>query len=170
MSKNSFKKILYATDLSESGRQAFPAAASIAQCANAQLTVFHVVGSDDLETLLSYVNEDLWDQLTHQSLDDARQTLLQRKRENATIVDDISRYYEERLVDEQGQAQIAYEVKVVLGKRLESILDEAHSGQYDLLVISRHGDRASVSDAVIGDTTRRVVRRCQIPVMVVPIF
>jgi len=40
---------------------------------------------------------------------------------------------------------------------------------YDLLIISKHGHRLSVKDAVIGDTARRVVRPCKIPVMVVPL-
>ena len=64
---------------------------------------------------------------------------------------------------------LSYEIKVGTGEPLEKILDEAHGGGYDLLVISKHGNRASVKDAVIGDTARRVIRRCRIPVMVIPL-
>ena len=64
---------------------------------------------------------------------------------------------------------LSYEVKVEIGEPLEKILDEAHGGGYDLLVISKHGNRASVSDAIIGDTTRRVIRRSKIPVLMVPL-
>jgi len=64
---------------------------------------------------------------------------------------------------------LSYEVKVEMGEALEKILFEAHSENYDLLIISKHGHRLSVKDAVIGDTARRVVRPCKIPVMVVPL-
>ena len=64
---------------------------------------------------------------------------------------------------------LSYDVKVEMGEPLDKILEEAHSGNYDILIISKHGHRFSVKDAVMGDTARRVVRRCQIPVLVVPL-
>ena len=64
---------------------------------------------------------------------------------------------------------LSYEVKVETGEPLDNILEEAHGGGYDLLVISKHGNRASVKDAIIGDTARRVIRRSRIPVLVVPL-
>ena len=64
---------------------------------------------------------------------------------------------------------LSYSIKVESGERLEKILEEAHGGGYDLLVMSKHGNRASVKDAVIGDTARRVIRRCRIPVLVIPL-
>ena len=42
-----YKMILYPTDLSESGRCAFPYAASIANMYGAELTVLHVVETDE---------------------------------------------------------------------------------------------------------------------------
>ena len=50
-----YKKILYVTDLSESGRHAFPHAVAIARSNDAQLTVFHVVDNRDLQSLESYM-------------------------------------------------------------------------------------------------------------------
>ena len=162
-----YKKILYVTDLSESGRQAFPHAVAIAQRNNAQLTVFHVVDSRDLQSLESYMSKELWEELSSRSLDDARRILVSRKREDFAIKN-VEQYCEECLVDQPEQPVLSYEVKVATGEPLDKILDEAHSG-YDLLVISKHGNRASVGDAIIGDTARRVIRRSQIPVLVVPL-
>lgn len=160
-----YRKILYVTDLSESGRQAFPHAVAITRRNNAQLTVFHVVDNRDLQSLESYISSELWDELSNRNLDDARKMLLGRKHDDFAIKN-IEQFCENCLVN---QPVLSYEVKVETGERLEKILEEAHGGGYDLLVISKHGNRASVKDAVMGDTTRRIMRRCRIPVLVVPL-
>ena len=161
-----YKKILYVTDLSESGRQAFPHAAAIARCHNARLTVFHVVDNRDLQSLEGYVSNELWEELASRNLEEARNILLSRRRENLAI-SNVEQYCEDCLSDQPESPVLSYEVKVQTGERLEKILEEAHGGAYDLLVISKHGNRSSVKDAVIGDTTRRVIRRCRVPVLVV---
>ncbi len=163
-----YKKILYVTDLSESGRQAFPHAVAITRRNDAQLTVFHVVDNRDLQSLEGYMSSELWDELSSRSLDEARQILLSRRREDFAIKN-VEQFCAECLAEQPEHPVLSYDVKVESGERLEKILEEAHSGGYDLLVISKHGNRASVKDAVIGDTTRRVIRRCRIPVLVVPL-
>ncbi|OQX30314.1 MAG: hypothetical protein B0D96_10585 [Candidatus Sedimenticola endophacoides] len=164
-----YRKILYVTDLSETGRHAFPHAASIARRCQAQLTVFHVVQGHDLESLMGYASESLWQELTRRSLEEARQILLARKRDDVRIGNAVERFCDDSLAAHSEHAALTYEVKVEMGDPLEKILEEAHGGGYDLLVISKHGHRASVRDAVIGDTARRVVRRCRIPVLVIPL-
>ncbi len=163
-----YGKILYVTDLSESGRQAFPHAVAITRRNNAQLTVLHVVDNRDLQSLESYMSHELWQELSGRNLDDARQILLSRRPEDLAIRN-VEQFCQDCLVDQPEHPSLSYEVKVETGERLEKILEEAHSGGYDLLVVSKHGNRASVKDAVIGDTTRRIIRRCRIPVLVIPL-
>ena len=163
-----YRKILYVTDLSESGRQAFPHATSIARRNDAQMTVFHVVDNRELQSLESYMSSELWEELTRSSLDDARKIMLDRRPEEFAIKN-VEQFCIECLSNQPEQPALSYEIKVEAGERLEKILEEAHGGDYDLLVISKHGNRASVKDAVMGDTTRRVIRRCRIPVMVIPL-
>lgn len=163
-----YKKILYVTDLSESGRQAFPHAFAIARHNNARLTVFHVVDNRDLQSLEGYISNELWEELSNRNLEDARKILLSRKRENLAIKN-VEQFCEECLPDQPERPDLSYEMKVEVGERLDQILEEAHGGGYDLLVVSKHGNRASVKDAVIGDTTRRIIRRCRIPVLVIPL-
>ena len=62
-----FDKVLYVTDLSESGRYAFPYAASIANCHGASLTVFHAVEDFAFERyLVGYIGDDLWNELSNE--------------------------------------------------------------------------------------------------------
>ena len=163
-----YKKILYVTDLSESGRQAFPHAFAIALRNSAQLTVLHVVDNQDLQSLEGYISDELWAELSSRNLQDARKILLDRKRENLAI-ENVEQFCNDFLSDQPEYPDLSYQVKVEAGERLDKILEEAHSGGYDLLVASKHGNRVSVSDAVMGDTTRRILRRCRIPVLVVPL-
>ena len=163
-----FKKILYTTDLSESGRYAFPYAASIAQRFDAELTVLHVVETRDFEKyLVGYINQDLWNELKTRDLEEARQILIARKRDDVVITDAIHKFCDETLSDKRDKPALSYRVMVEMGEPVEKILQEAHSGNYDLVVISKRGNRSSVKDAIMGDTTRRVLRRCNVPVMVV---
>jgi len=163
-----YKKILYTTDLSESGRHAFPYAASIARRFNSELTVFHVVETRDFEKyLVGYISEDLWKDLQTQDLEEARRILISRKRDDVEIKDSVQQFCEENLSGQADQSVLSYQVVVEMGEPVEKILHEAHSGDYDLVVISKRGNRSSVKDAVMGGTARRIIRRCNAPVMVV---
>ena len=165
-----YKKILYATDLSEAGRQAFPYAASIAQRFNSQLTVFHVVEARDFEKyLVGYISEEIWSDLKLRDLEEAKSLLVSRKRNDVEIRNSVQQFCEETIAQHPEKPLISYEVVVRSGEAVEQILQEANSGGYDLVVISKHGHRSSVKDAVMGDTARRVMRRSTVPVMVVPL-
>ena len=160
-----YNKILYVTDLSEAGRIAFPHAAGLAHLHQAELTVFH---TRELQSRESYMSAELWEEQIGRNLEEAREILLNRKRENLARAN-VERFCADSLSNEPGESALNYEIKVETGERLEKILEEAHGGGYDLLVVSKHGNRASVKDAVMGDTTRRILRRSRIPVLVVPL-
>ena len=84
-----YKKILYTTGLREQSRYAFHHAASLSKAFQAQLTVFHVVPGDDEmdQRLMTYVDEPLWLEIKSNSLKEAREFLIRRKRDNAAIVE-----------------------------------------------------------------------------------
>jgi nucleotide-binding universal stress UspA family protein len=163
-----YRKILYVTDLSESGRQAFPYAASIAHRYNADLTVLHVVEDRDFEKrLVGYISEALWNEIRNRSLEEARAILIERRREDVSIrnsIDELCR----RSMDEHRSVYVEYEVEVELGEPVEKILQKAHNEDYDLVVIGKHGHGA-LKGGLIGDTAQRLVRRCQKPVLVVEV-
>ena len=163
-----YRKILYVTDLSESGRKAFPYAASIAHRYNANLTVFHIVPDRDFEkTLVGYISEDLWEEIKHRSLDEARNILIERKREEAAIRNSIDAICQSA-IREREACYVTYDVEVEVGDPVERILAKAQSEDYDLVVVGKHGHGA-LKGGLIGDTAQRVVRRCRKPVLVVEV-
>ena len=159
-------KILYVTDLSEGGRYAFPYAASLAHQYGAELTVYHVVATDELERqLIGYIDDRMWGVLKHQTLQEARQTLIQRKRSDAAIKNNLDAVVQE-VLGEQESPYISYDVVVESGNPVERILHKADSEDFDLVVIARRG-QGGVSGASMGSTAYRVVRRCSKPVLTV---
>jgi nucleotide-binding universal stress UspA family protein len=166
--KVGFDKILYVTDLSDSGRTAFPYAASFAHKYDADLTVFHVVESHDFEKyLVGYISEPLWDELKDRSLHEARQLLISRKRDDTAIRTSVDEMCQQCLSDQE-HPYVTYDVSVEIGDPVETILEKAHGEDYDLVVMAKHGHGA-VKGALMGDTCQRVVRRSQKPVLVVEV-
>jgi len=165
-----FKKILYATDLSESGREAFNYAASLTNKYNATLTVFHVVeeNTELLKNLSSYMPEELWEEIKNSNLQDAHEILLARKRDNVAIKDCVGQYCSEILPASSAKPYITYQITVKTGNPVECIVDEAAKGNFDLVVIGRHG-HGTLKDSMMGSTARRVLRRAKVPTLLIPL-
>ncbi|MDH3515064.1 MAG: universal stress protein [Gammaproteobacteria bacterium] len=163
-----YKKVLYVTDLSETGRFAFPHAASIASHYQAALTVFHVVETTELEQSLSgYMSEELWEQLKTRNLEEAREILIGRKRDGTEIKDTVDQFCQNALAGNDDQAPtVTYDIVVKSGDAVDEIIAEAHGGNYDLVVMGNHGRRA-MTDILLGSTAWRVLHRCTVPVMIV---
>lgn len=164
----SIKKILYPTDLSESGRQAFAYAASLTRQYEAELTVFHVVKADPElnKSLIGYIPDELWETIKKQSLEEARETLLHRKRDDAFIKKCIGDFCDDILAAGPEESYVSYDIALDMGHPVEKIIDFADKGKYDLIVMASHG-HSLLEDAVLGTTVRRVLRRAQVPVLVV---
>jgi nucleotide-binding universal stress UspA family protein len=164
-----YKKILYTTDLSEAGRQAFPHAASLARAYGADLTVFHVVEPREFEKfLVGYINDDVWDEIKTRNLAEARDILVRRKRENTAIKDSVEQFCRDATEDPRQDPYVTYDVVVELGDPVDRIVEHAHNGGYDLVIIGKRGGGV-MDGGLMGDTARRVIRHCRVPVMVVQV-
>jgi nucleotide-binding universal stress UspA family protein len=164
-----YRKILYATDLSEAGRAAFPYAASIARHYDADLTVFHVLKPPEFENyLIGFIDEELWREIKTRDLEEVRNILVSRKRDDAVIKERVEEFCQSALADYEGKPSVVYDVRLSMGDPVTEIVKEARDGNYDLVVIGKHG-RGLLEESVMGTTARRVLRRCGQPVMVVPL-
>jgi nucleotide-binding universal stress UspA family protein len=168
ISKIEYKKILYTTDLSESGRYAFNHAASLSSKYEAGITVIHVVeGGPELDKrLLGYVDEKLWSEIKTRNLEEAKDILIKRKRDNAAIRECVGQFCEEIQAGMPDQADVTYSVLVKMGDPVTAIIKEAEKGNYDLIVMGSHS-HGSLKSAVMGDTVKSVIRRSRVPVLVV---
>ena len=157
------KKILYTTDLSKGARHAFSYAASIANPHGAAITVLHVLGptpSDDyVSDLSAYLGNEKWEEI-------------RSKLEEETINDIKARIdkFCEGVTGVTGEkSSCAFTVDEILVKRgnpVEEILREAEKREFDMVVMGTHG-HGTLADTMMGSTARRVLRRCNKPVLVV---
>ena len=166
--KIEYKKILYTTDLSESGRYAFHHAASLTSCYRADLTVIHVVesGPELDKRLFSYVDEKLWEEIKTRNLEEARDIIIKRRRDNAAIQECVGQFCEEVQGNMPEQPDVSYSIVVKMGDPVNLIIEEAEAGNFDLIVMGMHG-HGPIRAAMMGDTVRRVLKRSKVPVLVV---
>ena len=157
------KQILYATDLSESARLALHHAASLANCYQAQLTMFHVLpdwvelmseeAGFDIET---HFDRQAWQNFntaaTNMAVDKARTRVAEMAKECRIDYPDCP----------VGKAAI----KVVQGDAATRILEELNSGNYDLVVMGAHG-QGPFMDMLLGSVANKIVRLSPVPVLTV---
>jgi nucleotide-binding universal stress UspA family protein len=153
------KKILYTTDLSPNARFAFSYAASLANRYDASVTILHVL--EDVSTtadslVINIIGEEKWAEL--------------RKRNEKEVLDTIrsrlSKFCEDVQAELPSCPFITENIIVKIGSPVDEILQEVENNSYDLVVMGAHGHGA-LSNALMGSTSRRVVRRCKKPVLVV---
>jgi nucleotide-binding universal stress UspA family protein len=152
-------KILYTTDLSKNARHAFSYAASIANRYDAGVTILHVledVSPTAHSLVVSILGEKEWGQL--------------RTRNEKEVLDKLQSRLTKFCDDVQAELPacpfITDNIIVKIGNPVDEILEEAEDKGYDMVVMGAHGHSA-LANALMGSTSRRVIRRCKTPVLVV---
>jgi nucleotide-binding universal stress UspA family protein len=153
------KKILYVTDLSENSRYAFSYAASIANRYGAGVTILHVMETfshNASAQVAMYIGNEEWAEI--------------KKKNKQEVMNTIKTRLEDFCADASSKLPecpfITDATLVKEGNAADVILDDAHNGDFDLVVMGTHGHSAFV-DAMMGGTARRVLRRCKKPVLAV---
>jgi nucleotide-binding universal stress UspA family protein len=153
------KKILYATDLSANARHAFGYAVSLANRHDAKITVLHVV--EELSSFARSMVEDI--------LGEKRWAELRREREVEVIAGLKSRldnFFSEVRRNQPDYPFVIDKTIVVTGHPVDQIIRHAEEKDMDLVVIGSRG-KGGLADVTMGTTSRRVLRRCKVPVLVV---
>lgn len=153
------KKILYTTDLSKNARYAFGYAMSLANRYGAGITILHVLEdvspfADSL--VINIVGEKKWKELRKTNETKVIETIKERL-EN--FCEEVSRELPECPF-------ITEEVIVKIGNPVDVILNQAEVSGCDMVVMGAHG-HGIIGDAMMGSISRRVVRRCKKPVLVI---
>ena len=167
--KVEIKKILYATDLSESARYAFAYAVSLADLYNAAITIVHVLPEvPDIidKNIIGYISADRWEKIKSQHFEEAREALIGKRRDHTAIKDALHHFSETVKERHEGAGFVTDDIVVVRGNPVEEILAQAKEKHCDLIVMGTHG-HGTLADAMMGSTARRVLRRSIKPVLVV---
>ncbi len=162
------KKILYATDLSESATHAFAYAVSLANLYKAGITILHVLfGDPEKEAVVrSALGDKEWEEIKKRHYEDARTQLIGKKRENVEMKEVIHAFTENIRKETENPDFITDEILVERGVPEDKILAAAEDRGCDIIVLGSHGQKGIV-EALLGSTARRVVRRSKKPVLVI---
>ena len=153
------RKILFATDLSENARYAFGYAASLANRYGAGLTILHVLeelSPNALAMVGDFLGKERWEDL--------------KKRNEAQVLQSI-RERIEMFCDEESEkmpacAFIVDDFIVEIGQPVDRIFRQAEKINCDMVVMGSRG-QGVFAEAMLGSTSRKVLRRCKKPVLVV---
>lgn len=153
------KKILYATDLSETARHAYGYTASLANRYGAGVTILHVLEETSSyrdSLVVNIIGEDKWRQLRKANEKQAVEMIKKR----------LQSFCEEASTQLPTCPFITDNVVVRIGHPVEEIVKMAENEDFDLVIMGAHG-QGLLEDAMIGSTSRRVLRRCKKPVLVI---
>ena len=153
------KKILYTTDLSENARYSFGYAASLANRYGAGLTVLYV-----LEELSPNALAVVSDFLGKEGLKDLK------KRNKAKALQS-TRNRIETFCDEASEKMPACpfrvdDIIVEIGHPVDRIIRQTEKTGCDMVVMGSRG-QGVLAGTVLGSTSRRVLRRCKKPVLII---
>ena len=153
------KKILYATDFSKNARYAFGYAVSLANCYDAKITVLHV-----LENLPPFA-----DSMVEEIIGEKRWAELKKEKE-AQVISNLKARLEEfcnGVLRETPNCPLQIDKTIVeTGHPVDQIIRHAHRPDVDLIVMGSHG-HGMLADVTMGSTSRRVLRRCKKPVLLI---
>jgi nucleotide-binding universal stress UspA family protein len=153
------KKILYATDLSESARYAFGHAADLAQKYDAMITMLYVI-EDISHTAEIHVREimgtEKWKQLKADKMNYLKEKMTSR-------IEDFCREMNSHI---DSCRLLVEDIRITHGNPTEEILNISKEIQADMIVMGTHGYNI-LKDALIGGTARKVVRNSEIPVLTI---
>ncbi len=158
-----FKRILYATDLSETARHAVRYACSLGHRYDAEVTVLHVIPDilDELSkgagiNLADHIDKREWERFNRNGIEKAQQAIHQRIHETSKSV-----------TQQMPRCPLADEnILVQTGNPADCIVSAAKEGQYDLIIMGTHG-HGKFEDRIIGSVAADVIRHSDVPVMVV---
>ena len=160
------KKILYATDLSETAVHAFSYAVSLANLYSASITMLHVLAEFPGEKFITnMIDTETWKQIKERHYDEVRDKLIGKRRDGMALRE-VLKAFSEGAKAVSAEPFDTDEILVKTGTPAEVILDTARERECDLIVLGTHGHGA-ITDALIGSTAKRVVRGSTIPVLVV---
>jgi len=163
------KKILFTTDLTAESRQAFDYAISLAMQYEARITILYVMEETHGSTsdlIKNVLGEERWQQMRESQESEAKQILIGKKKEGTLIREALNEFCEEAQKDHKECEFIMDEIVIARGVVVDEIIHDSQQRECDLIVMGHHA-RGPLGEAFLGSTTRRVLRRSKIPVLLV---
>mgnify|MGYP001812237348 FL=1 len=162
---NHIKRILYATDLTESAPKVYQYVLYLAKQFNAEIVCLHVIDRYSQNAAMTFA-------MSYLSKEDKRQILLQERNKSLEEMAHRNRqtFIRQQLGREDGlyPEELGLKIvnKVVFGNTEEQILKHSVDSDCDLVVMGAHEKTFFTFTTTLS---KRVMKRSKVPVTVVPI-
>ncbi|MFZ0451462.1 MAG: universal stress protein [Desulfatiglandaceae bacterium] len=167
LSNVQIKKILYATDLSESAMHAFSYAVSLANQYGAGITILHVlVEFPGEEYITNMIPPSTWKGIKEKHFSEARDELIVEKKDHMAMKEVLRAFCEDAKANSKDQTFVTDEIVIKAGVPAEIIVQTARERNCDLIVMGTHG-LGLIGEILIGSTARWVVRHSVKPVLTI---
>ena len=161
------KKILYATDLSDSAVHAYSYAVSLANLYGAGITILHVLSEFPGEDFITnMINTDTWEEIKNRHYSEARDQLIGKKRNHRAIKEVLEAFSDKAQADAPEPTFVTDEVLIKHGTPAEAIVETAREQNCDLIVVGTHG-HGTFADVFVGSTAKWIIKHSPIPVLVI---
>ncbi len=164
-------RILFATDLSDTARNAFTYAVALADRFESELVVLHVMKREpafSADVVRIGLGEDLYKELEQKKTQNARSVLIGKRTEAHTIGEQIHQYCSEA---EQGLKRakplVVKDMVIEAPSISQEILRVAERESCDMIVLGHRKHHLLAGDIGEG-TLKKVLRKATIPAVVVP--
>ena len=163
------RKILFTTDLSKQTADAFRHAVGLSVQYDAGLVILYVmeespqVHNQDFE---DFLGKDRWAEIRQAQEQEVRQALIGKRREGQMIrqaLDEMLAAAQRELKADPARSD---EIVVTQGDVVDCILHEIRNRAVDLVVMGYH-PRGRIEEALTGSVTKSVLRKVEVPVLLV---
>jgi nucleotide-binding universal stress UspA family protein len=163
------KRILFATNLSETCKQAFDFAVTLATRFQATIILLHVMEKMPMSIeghLKAIVGDKRWEDMMAAHEKDARQILIGKKSSGSLIRQALDHFCVDAGIEEAGCDYTSREIVISEGDVVDDVIYYSEKHNCDLIILgTREG---FISNNTIGPTIKAIMRKSRIPVLVVP--
>ena len=156
------KKILFATDLSETARHAVKYACSIGNKYNAQVHAIHVVPDvlDEYSSgaginLSGSIDKKKWGEFNQKNIDTAKKIIQERMKLTS-----------QKVLEQMPHCPLSENRTIVTaGNPVNEIVKTAQDNNFDMIIMGTHG-HGKLEEVVLGSTASGVILKSKVPVLV----
>ena len=163
------KSILFTTDLSERCIPAFDFAVSLATRYQATIVLLHVTEKipDYIESRLKGMfGENEFEKIAEEHEKNVQETLIAKRSSNKLIHAALEQFCNNAGIDDDSCGYHSREIVVIKGDVVDEIINQSKKFECDIIILA--GQKGFLTKRKIGSTIKEVLRRSDIPVIVVP--
>jgi nucleotide-binding universal stress UspA family protein len=164
-----FKKILFTTDLSQSSKEVFDYAASLAVESNATVLILHVIEDEESRTkdlIVDMIGSEAFRKIQQENETYARTILLGKQTQAPIIKEALEKLG--RTASSKNDKDLIEGVIVRMGRIVEEILQISNEEECDVIVMGHH-QKSMLTKSRVGRTIRGVISKSKKPVFLVPL-